>query len=93
MNRFVEIAYPLVSIAPLACLAMVIAQTEGSLVSGVVIGSVLPLLALVSLILMLSGLALGCIARRRQQRVWPFVLGVVLASPLAVLVGLAWLFG
>ncbi|MCM2264358.1 MAG: hypothetical protein NDI73_04105 [Desulfuromonadales bacterium] len=93
MRRFIEIAYVIVSIGPLACLGLVIAQTEGSLVSGIVIGSVIPLLALISLLLVLTGAVLIFFARRRKDRIWHLVLATLLASPIAVLVGLAWLFG
>lgn len=51
MRRFFETAYVIASIAPLVWLGLVIAQVEGSLVSGIAIGSVIPLLALVSLLL------------------------------------------
>lgn len=93
MRRVLEITYIIVALVPTAWLALVIATTPGSLVSGVVIGAVLPLLALISLLLALAGLGLIWLARRRGERIWPLVLGVLIASPLAVLVGWAWLFG
>lgn len=92
MRRLIEIAYVIVSIVPVAWLGLVIAQTEGSLVSGIVIGSVVPLLALISLLLVLLGGVLIFVARRCQDRIWHLVLGTLLASPMAVLVGIAWLF-
>jgi len=92
MRRFIEIAYVIIASAPSVCLGLVIAQTEGSLVSGIVIGSVIPLLALISLLLMLLGGVLIFFARRRQDRIWHLVLGTLLASPIAVLVGFEWLF-
>jgi hypothetical protein len=92
MRRLIEIAYVIMASAPSVCLGLVIAQTEGSLVSGIVIGSVIPLLALISLLLVLLGGVLIFFARRRQDRIWPLVLGTLLASPLAVLVGIGWVF-
>lgn len=93
MRRFIETAYVIVSIAPLVWLGLVIAQIEGSLVSGIAIGAMIPLLAAVSLVLVLAGVALIYLAYRENRRIWHLVLATLMASPLAVLVGFTWLFG
>jgi len=74
-------------------LGLVIAQIEGSLVSGIAIGAVIPLLAIVSLLLVLTGVVLVLLAYRRKGRMWHLVLATLMSSPIAVLVGLTWLFG
>jgi hypothetical protein len=93
MTRFIETAYVIASIVPVVWLGLVTAQIEGSLVSGIAIGAVIPLLALVSLLMILAGIVLILVARRRKDRIWHLVLGTLLSSPMALLVGLTWLFG
>lgn len=93
MRRFIETAFVIVSIAPLVWLGLVIAQIEGSLVSGIAIGAMIPLLAAVSLVLVLAGVALIYLAYRENRRIWHLVLATLMASPLAVLVGITWLLG
>ena len=93
MRTFFETSYVVVSIVPVVLLAIVIAQIEGSLVSGIAIGSVIPLLAGISLFLVIVGIGLIFLARRQGRRVWHLVLGTVMASPLALLVGGAYVFG
>jgi hypothetical protein len=93
MRRFIEAAYVIVSPAPLVWLGLVIAQIEGSLISGIAIGAMIPLLAMVSLLLVLTGVVLILLARRRQSRIWHLVLATLMSSPIAVLVGFTWLFG
>ncbi len=93
MRRIIETAYVIVSIAPLVWLGLVVARIEGSLVSGIAIGAMIPLLAAVSLLLVLAGVALIFLAFRENRRIWHLVLASLMSSPLAVLVGLTWLFG
>ena len=52
-----------------------------------------PMLAGISLLLVLVGVGLILLARRQGRRVWHLVLGTVLASPMALLVGGTFLFG
>ena len=92
MRRLIETAYVIAAFAPLVWLGLVIAQIEGSLVSGIAIGAVIPLLALVSLLLVVTGVALTLFAYRRGHRIWHLVLATLVSSPLAVLVGFTWLF-
>jgi hypothetical protein len=93
MRAFFETAYVVVSIVPLALLGTAIAQTEGSLVSGIAIGAMVPMLAGISLFLVMVGVGLILLARRQGRRVRHLVLGTVLSSPMALLVGGAFLFG
>ena len=93
MRRFIETTYVVLSIAPLVWLGLIVAQIEGSLVSGIAVGAMIPFLALVSFLLVLMGLALIYAAKRRHGRIWHLVLGTIASSPLAVLVVLTWLFG
>lgn len=93
MMRFIERVYIVMAIVPLVWLGLVIAQTEGSLVSGIAIGSVIPLLAFVSFVLVVAGLALLYLARRQRRSIWPSLIGTALSSPLFLLVALTWLFG
>ncbi len=91
MRTFLEYTYVGASIVPTALLGMVILQTEPSSVSGIVIGSAIPLLALISLILVLIGSALSVFAYQHGRRVWHLVLGTALSSSLALMMGLNWL--
>lgn len=91
--RFIEIIYVIASILPLLFVGLIVAQTEGSLVSGYALGAMIPLLALISLILVLTGIGLILFAYRRQGRVWHLVLATAMSSPFAILLGLTLLFG
>jgi hypothetical protein len=93
LRRFIETAYVVLSVAPLVWLGLVAAQTEGSLVSGIAIGAVIPLVALVSLLFVLAGLALLYAAHRQRRTMWHLVIGTAASSPVVILVVLAWLFG
>ena len=92
MTRIVETVYVIVSIVPLAYLGLIVAQTEGSLVSGYAAGAMIPFLAVISLVLVLTGVALVVLAYRRKSRIWHLALATLAASPIAVLVGFEWLF-
>jgi hypothetical protein len=92
MSRIIETVYVVVSIVPLAWLGLIVAQTEGSLVSGYAIGAMIPLLAVISLLLVLTGVALIVVAYRRKRRIWPLALATLASSPIAVLVGYEWFF-
>ena len=90
MKRILEKAYIVVSVVPLICLGLVIMQTPGSLVSGFAVGAVIPLLALISLVLVLIGIVLVILSYRRGERVWHLILATILSSPLAILEGWQW---
>jgi len=79
-RTLVAIIYMVLAPTPLIYLALVIASTPGSLVSGIVIGSIIPLIALVSAILTGIGLILIFFEKRARRRIWPLVIATLVAS-------------
>jgi hypothetical protein len=80
------------SIVPVAYLALIILQTPGSLVSGIAIGAMIPLLVVLSLCLTVLGLTLIVVAYKKKDRIWHLVLATLVSSSLAVLVFLSSIF-
>ena len=92
MRTIVERCYVVISIVPLAWLALTIFQTPGSLVSGIAIGAIIPLLVIISLCLTVFGLTLIIVAYRKKDRIWHLVLATLVASCLANLAILSTMF-
>ena len=88
--KSLEKVYIVVSVMPLIYLGLVVTQTPGSLVSGYAAGAVIPLLAVISMILVLIGIVFVILRYRRSERVWHLVLATIISSPLAILVGWQW---
>ena len=93
MRTIVERCYVVISIVPLAWLALTIFQTPGSLVSGIAIGAIIPLLVIISLCLTVFGLTLIIVAYRKKDRIWHLVLATLVASCLGDLAILSTIFG
>ena len=92
MRTILEKGYVVISIVPLAWLALAIFQTPGSLVSGIAIGAMLPLLVIISLCLTVLGLTLIVVAYRKRDRIWHLVLATLVASCLLDLAVLSSIF-
>ena len=92
MRTILERCYVAISIVPVAWLALVIFQTPGSLVSGIAIGAMVPLLVVISLCLTVLGLVLIVVAYRKRDRIWHLVLATLVSSCLVDLAVLSSIF-
>ncbi|MBT9611740.1 MAG: hypothetical protein IV108_00570 [Burkholderiales bacterium] len=90
MRRIIETTYTIASIVPLVYLGLVVAEAKGV---EYFLGALIPPLAVISLLLVLTGVALTVLAYRRKDRIWHLVLATLMSSPIAILAGFTWLFG